>query len=500
MDDPLQAGPGDRRRDVRGLWIWLLVAGGLRFFLLSRWSLWGDEAYSYINARDLWSPDASPSLRAYPLFFVLEWFSFAGLEDLVSLELRLRLVPALAGTLAVGALFYGSRGFLGRRERHLIAALACFSPWFVYHSQFARFYSLLLLLSTAAVWAFLGALKAGSPRRMTFAMLLFATAILTHPTAALLLLGILLAALLTRPFGTRLTGRLALPVLAVIGAGMVVILLGLETISTTIGYKLSLQDTGADSMVDLALGITYNLGLPVTAVCLLGMPLLLREDREMFWIVLFGAGAALAVVFGLAFIGSPVEQRYLIPVVPLILIPGARLLDGLMGGLERALPRTGWIVPVALLLSYFPGLVSQYVDGDRHDLRGAAELIAGRIGPDDAVVAENHFLMSLYLDDLDEERIVEAPPQYGRGFDEYRRALRESRRLWVVIPADFVELGGDREAYHQWAWKEGRLVQELYHPRYDYHQNRLEVFLVDLATAERWKPVEQPTITARPED
>jgi len=37
-----------------------------------------------------------------------------------------------------------------------------------------------------------------------------------------------------------------------------------------------------------------------------------------------------------------------------------------------------------------------------------------------------------------------------------------------------------------WAWREGRLVRELWRPRLDYHQNRLRVFVVDTAHAVRW--------------
>ena len=64
-------------------------------------------------------------------------------------------------------------------------------------------------------------------------------------------------------------------------------------------------------------------------------------------------------------------------------------------------------------------------------------------------------------------------------------------RLWVVLPTYYRDLGGDEEAFFEWATHEGHLRVEQYHRRFDYHQNRLQVFEVDPNTAARWIPVEE---------
>ena len=480
------------KRVAEGL-VWFAVALVLRFLFLSRWSLWGDEAYSYINAVELGAGESSPSLRAYPLFFVLE---LAALKVLTwtSLEFTLRAIPALAGSLAVWVLFAGTRGLLNVSERRFLALIAATSPWLLFHSQFARFYSLLLFLCAAAAFVFLAALRENSWRHMAWATVLFPLAIVTHPTAAMLLAGVLAAGIVWKLMDSSLSWRTFAPMGILLGLGVIVVLTRWSSVQTTIGYRLTHQDPGADSVFDLIQGTVYNLGLAISTLAGIGWLLMWSTHRRLAVFIFFAAGIPFACVFGLAVFGSAVEQRYLIPVVPLLLIPAAVCLRKLRDGLAEARMQPTLLTAIFVLLPFVPGLASHYIDGNRHNLRGATELVAADLQDSDMVVAENNFLTGLYLPDLPEERLVEAPPQFGRGFDDYRALSHSSSRCWVIVPAEFLELGGDRAAFHEWVWQHGKLVRELYEPRWDYHQNRIQVFLVDLPAATAWKPVEDESV------
>ena len=481
------------QRGFEGL-CWLGLALVLRLVFLSRWSLWGDEAYSYINAIELGAGESSPSLKAYPLFFVLE---LAALKALTwtSLEFTLRVIPAVAGALAVWVLFVGTRGFLNITERRFLALIAATSPWLLFHSQFARFYSLLLLLCAAATFQFLRALQQDSWRRMAVATILFPLAILCHPTAAMLLAGVLCAGLVSKLISGSPSWRTFAPTGVLFGIGLVAVLVRWSSVQTTIGYRLTHKDPGADSVFDLIQGTVYNLGLAISTLVGIGWLLMWKSHRRLAVFILVATGIPFVCVFGLAVVGSAVEQRYLIPVVPLLLIPAAVCLRELRDGLAGARMQATLITSALVLLPFIPGLASHYIDGNRHNLRGATELITEDLRATDMVVAENNFLTGLYLPELPEERLVEAPPQFGRGFDNYRTLSRKAERCWVIVPAEFLELGGDRAAFHEWVWQHGKLVRELYEPRWDYHQNRLQVFLVDLPAAKPWKPVEDESVS-----
>ncbi len=470
---------------------WLLVAGLVRGLCLGEWSLWGDEAYSHIHAGELWTEEASPSLKVYPLFFVLEWLclQFPGAHE--SLELSLRAVPALAGALAVGVLFAGSRRFLDGLTRHLLAALATFSPWLIYHSQFARFYSLLLLLSAVAAFQFYAAVQQNSRRLMIQSMIWFALAIATHPTAVLLLGSCAAFALASKWRGCDLSWRTLSPLGVLFALGAVLALIKLQSVSETVGFRFFMQDAGADSVPALIQGIAYNLGLSISALAALGAWRLLGRDQSLAAFLWMGAGLPIALVLGLAAIQVPVEQRYLIPVVPLLLVLAAMALAELVTLATQKLRVARWFVPVLALSPFAPAFASHYLDGNRHNLRGAAEWIEERLEEDDAVVAEIHYLFALYVPQLPEELLLEAPPQFGRGYDLYRAGLSEAKRVWVVIPTDFQGVSGDRGGFYDWVWEVGSLQQEFFAERWDYHENRLQVFLIeDIAAARTWRPEE----------
>lgn len=465
----------------------MLIAGGLRFAGLHVWSLWGDEAYSFVHAHRFGTSEMGASSLAYPLFFALEWLALQTLPHSLSLELVLRLVPALAGTLAAALLFRVSRGLLDRPARHLLAAMAAFSPWLLFHSQFARFYSLLLLLSLLSSFTFLDAVRTGSRRRMWQSALLFLLAMATHPTAALLLAGHLLAFVVGRFVGETRPLRLLGPLFWMLLVPLLAAAFSWRTVQETLIHRITLQDSGADSVADLIQGIVYNFGLSLSALSVAGLPLLWKRSRLLCVHVVVGAGFPFAVVFGLALLGSAVEQRYLIPVVPLMMVPAALLVAEIMEQAGQRLRGARVVVPLLVFCPFVLALASNYADGDRHDLRGAAAVIQADLRPADFVVSENHFLMQYYLRELAEDRLVEAPPR-AEDYMQYAALSREGGRLWVVVPAEFADLGGERAHFYAWCWESGQLVRELYHPRLDYHQNRLQVFLFQDPEGSRWLP------------
>lgn len=480
----------------RAALVWFVIALALRLLLLGRFSLWGDEVYSLDDALSLGTSRIRPTTLAFPLFYLLERgvLELSGLvgvahPDPERLQWWLRLVPALAGAAAAAGAFVSARGLLDRRERHLLAALVTFSPWLLFYSQNARFYTPMLALATPASFGLLKAWRDGDLRAGVRATGWLLLAVLTHPTAMLLLVGhlagVAAAALLrVRPLNRGALAPLVAPLLLAAPA-----LVWPDLVARTLGHQWTAHDAAAESPGELVLGIGYNVGPVVATLALLGLPLLWRRDRGWCIHVVAATVLPLAALFAMAALGKSVEQRYLIALVPLALAPAAIAIAALW---ERvaASGLGGALVPVAALLPYAPGLVSNYFDGDRHDLASAVDYVASRFQPGDGIIAKTHMLLRRYLPaDFPEDHLLEAPPPtQADDVEQYGRMWRECPRLWIVVPAEFDDFNEETRSFQRWAWQEGRLQAQLWPPRLDYHQNRLRIFLVDPKQATQWLP------------
>jgi hypothetical protein len=494
--------PGESSR--RGLWlaaaIWFAVALALRLPGLASFSFWGDEVYSLERSLELFTPKMRTSTLACPLFFLVErlFLAIGGVAELPRpvtehVQFFARLLPAIAGAAAAAAAFTSSREFLRPRERHVLAALLCFSPWLLFFSQIARFYSLEVALVVPATFDLLAADRDRDWRRGAIGATWVVVAALVHPTAVLLLGGFVVAALVAaagrvRPLHRGLLVPLALPALFVVAA------LVLPPVREALLYKLNVHDAAAREVGSLLLGIGWNVGPVVAAVALLGLPSLWRRDRLVAVHVAVGVGTPTALLLGLALLHKSVDQRYLLALLPLSLLPATLLLVEVAEALAARARVAVVAAPAAALVSYLPGVLSESVDGDRHDLASAAALLRAHFDPKtDGVIAEGHALLRLYLPaDFDESRLIEAPPpskeaaaadsrlvEDARHYDEM---WQECRRVWIVTPAEYDELGPAERSFQQWAWTHGRLEREFWRPRLDVHQNRLRVFTLPTTT------------------
>ena len=159
------------------MWDWLLptLAGGaLRFAFLGAWSMWADEVSTLEHARDL------GQVAGYPLGYLLIG---AVVRVLGSSEFAARLVPAIAGTLTIPLLFHIGRRAMDRGSATWAAWLLALSPMHLYHSQLARYYTLVALFSLVAAYAVFRGIEGASTRSLIGALIAVAVAFLTHWSA-----------------------------------------------------------------------------------------------------------------------------------------------------------------------------------------------------------------------------------------------------------------------------------------------------------------------------
>jgi uncharacterized membrane protein len=160
-----------------------LIAAVLRFHSLGEWSFWVEE---YHTLRSTASMDslASVFLNYRPVFFLL---SKPVLILLGVNEWTARLTPALIGILSIPICYWIVKRLFGPSLAFLSATFMAISPWHIYWSQNARFYTLLLLLFTLSAFAFYWGLERDNFRYIIASVVLLGLAGATHGIAILLL-------------------------------------------------------------------------------------------------------------------------------------------------------------------------------------------------------------------------------------------------------------------------------------------------------------------------
>ena len=164
-----------------------VVAALLRFARLGAWSMWADEVATLRDAQDL------SAVKAYPIGYALiGWFVRLFGDG----EFAARFIPALVGTLSAPALYLAGRRLFSERAGIIAGALLALSSYHLFFSQFARYYTLVMLLGFGAMWCGYLAIEHNRRRDAALSVALLALAVLTHWSALLLAPALALCALL----------------------------------------------------------------------------------------------------------------------------------------------------------------------------------------------------------------------------------------------------------------------------------------------------------------
>jgi mannosyltransferase len=165
----------------------LTVLGGLmRRYHLGQQGLWFDEADIVIRARQ----PLSALLRNFvnpgengPLYTLglAGWIKLLGAS-----EVAVRLPAAIAGTLAIPAMYGLGRTLRGPRLGLIAAALLTVSPYAHWYAQDAKMYSLLVLLTIVTTWLLVAAVRRGGPLWVAYGVVA-ATTLGVHATFLLVL-------------------------------------------------------------------------------------------------------------------------------------------------------------------------------------------------------------------------------------------------------------------------------------------------------------------------
>jgi 4-amino-4-deoxy-L-arabinose transferase-like glycosyltransferase len=163
------------------------VAAALRFTRIGHQSFWLDESFTVDLVQRPFGDMLSGVARTEstpPVYYVLAWL-WAKLSG--HGEAGLRSLSALFGTLTVPVAWRAARELFTPRVGLVAAALVAVNPYFVWYSQEARAYSLLVLMAALSLLFFVRALRERTPRAFALWALVAALGLCTHYFAAFLL-------------------------------------------------------------------------------------------------------------------------------------------------------------------------------------------------------------------------------------------------------------------------------------------------------------------------
>ncbi len=130
----------------------LLLAAGLRFYLLGGQSFWADEGNSVVLAQKTTEAiitSAAADIHPPAYYLLLKaWGAVFGLD-----ETGARSLSAVLGIFTVWGVYLAGSALKNKRTGLLAASLAAINPFLIYYSQEARMYQLLALTAVFAAYA-----------------------------------------------------------------------------------------------------------------------------------------------------------------------------------------------------------------------------------------------------------------------------------------------------------------------------------------------------------
>jgi uncharacterized membrane protein len=448
------------------LWALLAAAIALRAYGLESFPIEQDELYTIRDARNFWS-----TFTVKPVYYFLTSVML-GVVPPEPVPLR---APAFVfAVLGVWATWSLARARFGTPAAIVSTLLVAISPWHLYTSQFARYWSLMYLLASLLYLVAFKAVEEDQPRLYALTLLVMMLGMVTHPSFGFPIAGVCLGLLLVSGQGrvgwaapSRSAWLFLWGPLFAIGA------LGVGWLAVTGNLAELRNNTGRGLPATLRLvpGIVQWIGTLVLASGLVSVLHLARwggpGDRRWAAVSAAGVAATLTLMVGASFV-TDVYGDYAITLLPLLYVSIGGSLQRLaetMRSHARVLVASATFV---LVIATLPGTVSHLSDGTRFDYRPAYEHIV-KVNRSAAVVGWPHSIQEAYAPGL---QFTDLPVDLAM-----LRSLRAVRSgLWLVVSRrrhSTIAISGEVQ---QWVALHCRQVLVTERPRLDYRRYRVELY------------------------
>jgi mannosyltransferase len=450
-----------------------MIGIGLRVYSAFAFPFDQDELYTIMESRDLFDTVLKPGIEGRPLYYLIQHPLLA----LPNTEAMLRLLPTIFGVLGLVVTMAAARTLVGPIAGISALLLAALSPWHLYTSGTARYFSLVFLLAGIVTWRLPVAIERDRARDFLIVLITLVVGTATHPSFVFPAAALALSVTLMRREGALRwhwpTRRAWSYLWGPYAAFLVVAYLAL---------KLSAQESALRNWGGRGLLATLRLvpaifewtTLPVIALALAGATLLVvsRDARRHVGLMaLVTPLVTMLTLFVLSF-RTDVYADYAVGMLPVTFVAAGGAVQLLY---ERL--RSGRAAGAVLLLAVgvaggLPSTVSYLSDGSRFDYRPAFARIT-REAPQRPVLTWPRVIQMRYAPAL-------------RGFElnvpTARRdsLLDSSGQLWAVVSVKRYGIAGDDSGeLGQWLIERCRMVESHERPRLDYRLYRVNLWRCD---------------------
>jgi 4-amino-4-deoxy-L-arabinose transferase-like glycosyltransferase len=368
-----------------------LLAALLRIYKLGEWSFWIDEVLWVNFSTDIfshffmrWPLSAILIHSAVTKFGINEWSA--------------RLSPAIIGIATIPILFFPLKKLFNPTTSLLALALLAISPWHLYWSQNARFYTALLLFYNIALFVCYIGIEEDRPALILLAIFLLFIAFNERQQILFLIpifISYILLLLILRlkiPPGVRLRNffLVAVPIAAY----------GLYDSSLLSFFFNPFFGPPNHDPFRLLASVIYWVGIPLICLGLVSsLNIILKKDRRGL-IILLGAWVPLILLFVISPLTFTVD-RYVFISLPCWATLGAIAINDLF---SQALPHNRLLLSGILLILLLEPLGRDYLyfeqqNGARLDWKQAFEFVKMRKQEGDLVYTTWPELGEYYLDE-----------------------------------------------------------------------------------------------------
>ena len=429
-----------------------LLAAVQRFFKLDEWSFWIDEiatihrALGHFNLETMleqwWRPPLSIIFTGgiLSLFGISEWSA--------------RLTSALIGVISIPIFYFLVKSLLNQWVAFSAAILLAISPWHIFWSQNARFYTSLMLLYFIASIAFFLFIEKGRVKYLILFTIFFFFAI-SERLIAILIVPVLFIYLLSlwifpfeKPVGfkARYLAFLALPGIAY---AILELYSFLTTSTTRLGFALN---TFGGRIIDdpfrIFILIVYNIGIPLVCLALLSGFYLIK-GKNRFGLFLFLSAVVPSLLVAAISLFTFIVDRYAFITLPSwIMLASYGVVE-----VYRRFRSKGFLFATGALLLLIADagganlMYYQINQGNRPEWRKAFEYVTDRAVDGDVIVSSVPVVGSYYtkqdvvwLGEINPQEIENSNNRYWFVLDSENSWFSSKNKFWVEEHADLLEL------------------------------------------------------------
>jgi hypothetical protein len=418
-----------------------VLAAVLRIYKLGEWSFWYDEIFTLRDVSRIFELSATNQQ-------VSRWLIFGAVNFLGTNEFNTRLVPALVGILSVPILYFPTRKLTNIPTALMFGLFLAISPWHLYWSQNARFYTTLLLFYTLGLFLIHFAFEEDKPWYLVFALFFFGLAVMEREFAAMLVpvVAVYLLGIWLLPF-EKPSGFRARNILIVLIPTLLMVAVGSYRYIANPGAWYQGFGWINNNPIWILSGITFYIGVPFICVGLVtAVYFLLKKDRGIFILAVAAILPGLVIIL-LSMIQYTANRYVFVSLTSWLILAAFGVWELFKLNRDRA-----WILVsgILLILLLFPMgenvLYYRYQNGNRDDWKGAFELVSRLKEPDDLVVVTEKRMVDYYLDedvgvnfnDLDYETLAESDLRYWFIEDNNLGEKNPEILAWVAENSDLI--------------------------------------------------------------